>query len=270
MASLREGYVTANNTAWPPCVDLKRVPYRTKQYEILALNKDTMVWRDLTQQPAVVRKLYYGRGPISWWREHLFAFRVEREYHALSYLAKRGIACSEPVEWSRGYDAYLGHRYEVLTTKEIAHARDFGSLWHDENISFDEKFALLQQCMQLIRQMHDAGFYHGALYVRNILVQPAEAGRWVPYIIDTPKAVPCYKNLVGDPLTKVDLSHFMKTFDGVLSNAQLLETLASYGMENHAAQRFILHLHTYKETKHSRNKERAYASWRSLWVRKKA
>lgn len=269
LASFRPGYVTAKTQRWPASVDHQRVPYHTKHYDILALNKDTMVWRETQRTPAVVHKLYYGRGPISWWREHLFAFRVEREYQALSYLVARGVPCSKPVAWTRGVDPYLGHRYEVLSTVEIAHAVSFESLWHDGELSLEEKLPVLQQCMQLIRQMHEAGLHHGALYIRNILLQQTGAG-WQPFIIDTPRAVCCYKNLLGDPLAHIDLCHFLKPMLAPLTNEQLLAVLAAYGMDNHAGQRFILHLHTYGGGKHQRNKERAYATWRNLGVRKKA
>jgi len=269
IAHYRAGYVTAKTDGWPASVDRHRVPYHTKHYDILALNKDTMVWREVNQNPVVVRKLYYGRGPISWWREHLFAFRVEREYQALSYLAERGVPCSEPIEWTRGVDPYLGHRYEVLSTKEIPNAVTFESMWRDEELGLEGKLPVLKQCLQLIRQVHEAGLYHGALYIRNVMVQQTAEG-WQPFIIDTPKAVRCYKSLVGDNLARIDLCHFLKPLLAKLTNEQLLEILAAYGMENHAAQRFILYIHKYRGGKHQRNKERAYAMLRSLGVRENA
>jgi hypothetical protein len=86
-------------------------------YCVVSMSKDTFIWKGcLDDGTAAVFKLYYGRGPISWLREHLFRFRVQREYDTLTHLFEKGVPCNRLVYWSKGTSSNYGNRHERRTS----------------------------------------------------------------------------------------------------------------------------------------------------------
>lgn len=155
---------------WPNSINEDELILSTSDYEVLSRSSDTLIWRNskIAAPKQLIYKLYFGRGPISWIRFHLYKFRVQREFEALFYLEQKKVPASRPVAWKKGRNPKLGDRYEVLVTEEIPNAVPFIDLWQDASIKSRQKLQLLHQCMQLISQMHDAGLHHGAMYPRNI------------------------------------------------------------------------------------------------------
>lgn len=267
----RDGFVAVNKKSWPVTVDAKLLERSTSLYDVLVLDSDTLVWRSFKPTKAInhVSKLYYGRGMISWLREHLFAFRVEREYQALAYLANAGVPCSLPVSWTKGEDAALGGRFEVLTTVEIPNAISLAEIWNKDTFSQAQKLQCVNKALVLIRQMHEAGLHHGAMYIRNILFEQKESGALKAYIIDLPRAIACHESIVGDSLATIDLLHFIYPIHKELSADGVEAGLIAYGFNVAERAAFTKELKAYKPSKHRRNMERAYGTWRHLLISRK-
>ncbi len=263
----RKGFVPFQREGWPETINPEKIKRETAHYKVLDLSKETLIWVSEHGGERHVHKLYFGRGPISWLREHLFAFRVEREYLALDYLAKRGVPCSHPVSWTKGFSPELGGRVEVLSTVEVKNAISLDDIWKHPELTLSQKQQYLCESMVLIRRMHEAGLHHGAMYIRNILFEQEADELKAPRIIDVPRAIACYHCLVGDPLATIDLLQFFEPVAEALGETGLKEALTAYGLNAQEQQVFLQKLKHYRPTKHTRNKERAYGTWRSLFAK---
>lgn len=267
----RLGQQPTNFSLWPNSVDKHLINRNNPNYDVLALDSDTLIWRTefnaITEQPAAIHKLYFKRGIFSWVREHLFAFRVEREFRALFYLQEKDVPASIPLGWSKGKSKRLGGRFEVLSTQKIPNSIPFSDFWFSDRFSLADKLATLRAVILLIAQMHQVGFYHGALYARNILLSPQEDGSYAPFIIDVPRAVIFNKSLVGDKLAEVDLSHFVASIRKNLTKEVLLDALLTYGLKAKIAEDLVQKFCQQKaQNKHTRNWQRGYSVWREFFI----
>jgi len=253
----RIGYAEANTEKWPPNLTLNKDQHDGQDYQILACDRQTLIWRTRPPHtPMAIYKLYHHRGAVSWVREHLAQFRVEREFHALAYLYKNGISCSKPLLWMKGKKAEYGGRFEVLVTEEIANAVSLYE--YLKSPPYQGLQALLEACGHLVRQMHSKGVYHGALYTRNLLLGSDEEGHVTPYIIDMPKTVIYPFDIKDRTPGVIDLMNLTRTLQESKATEVCQWFLRAYGLPDSAISAFITKVTDFNPGKHTRNYHRAY------------
>jgi tRNA A-37 threonylcarbamoyl transferase component Bud32 len=264
----RNGFQPPQPETWPPALGLMHSEYTAQDYQVLAVDNEALIWRKrLADNTAAIIKLYHHRGAISWVREHLFQFRVEREFLTLNHLHHNGIACSKPLFWTKGKLPHYGGRFEALATEEIPNAVSL--LEYINTPVVDREFqTMLVECGILVRKMHACGVYHGALYSRNILIGGLDRITPHAYIIDTPKAIVYPFDLTATRLAEIDLMNLCCTLvdQGPLQGFEWF--LDGYGIIESARTSLIGHLSGYKPTRHTRNLHRAYSGLIKLTTRK--
>ena len=121
----------------------------------------------------------------------------EIEVHCAAY--RNGVAVPMPLGayWERRGPMYRGAI--AVARIEALHLLDFLSK------DGDGKVDALQRCGAALRQMHDAGFVHADLQIRNIMM--ADAG---PFIIDLDKARQCTR--VSPSAREINLVRLRRSF----------------------------------------------------------
>lgn len=174
--------------------------------------------------------MYRNRGGVSWLREKAFQFRVEREFLALQFLCREGIPCSVPLFWSFGHHPDHG-RWELLCMREIPSAESLPELvarGRQHEIDFAGLFALM-------RRMHRAGFHHGRMEPRDVLVAPAADGRARLHIIDTPHAMNFGADISSTAMARVDVREISLWARDLLGDEGCRSLLLNYGLNKAGA-----------------------------------
>jgi len=218
--------------------------------KMLDADNTTIIWMEQNTADKVpeVYKLYRNRGCISWQREKLYQFRVEREYNALLFLGDTGISCSTPVFWSFGEHSDHG-RYEILGMKMIPHATDLETLALTKRTD-EVDYEVVHR---LLKTMHEAGFYHGALHHRNILSSADTNGTTGYHIIDTPQAIRFPESIVGSRMAWIDMRQFSIHTASHLGSDRCRELLLVYGMSERQADKMLVDLRKGNKAKLTRN-----------------
>jgi len=264
----RKGFQPPQPETWPPALVLMHPEYAAQDYQVLAVDHQALIWRKrFADNTAAIIKLYHHRGAISWIREHLFHFRVEREFMTLNHLHLNGISCSKPLFWTKGKLPHYGGRFEALATEEIPNAVSLFEYINAPAIEHELQ-TLLVECGILVRKMHACGVYHGALFSRNILLGGVDRITPHAYIIDTPQAVVYPFDITGTRLAEIDLMNLCCTLIGHGAAQGFEWFLDGYGIIDSARSNFIGHLHGYNPTRHTRNLHRAYSGMMKLTARK--
>jgi hypothetical protein len=81
-----------------------------------------------------------------------------------------------------------------------------------------------------VRRMHDAGFVHGRLFWRNVLVRPVAGGPWEFYVLDT---APMRRHLLRRGLHRKtaamqDVASLMAAAPGILTGTEMLRFARCY------------------------------------------
>jgi hypothetical protein len=203
---------------------------------ILKLERDTVVWCDAvpSEGVSVVFKMYRNRDCVSVWRERAFRFRVEREYNSLHFLSRHDIPCSIPRYWTFGVHQDHG-RYEILCMDEIPNVTELVPEFPSRSPGWSALDRLkgtdFTALCGLIRRMHAAGFYHGRLDLRNILVGADDAGAPAYCIIDTPQAMVFPYDIWGTRTGWDDLRHFAAAMRRHLGPDACDSVLVRYGLD---------------------------------------
>jgi hypothetical protein len=87
--------------------------------------------------------------------------------------------------------------------------------------------------------MHAAGFYHGRLDLRNILVGADAAGAPAYYIIDTPQAMVFPYDIAGRRMGWDDLRHFAAAMRRHLGPDACDSALVHYGLDSAMRARML-------------------------------
>ena len=223
----RPGYRAGSTVLIPDRHELDGAPGTVPGCRVLKVERKSVVWR--CRHPAdgspVVFKMYRNRGGVSWLREQAFQFRVEREFQALQFLCREGLPCSVPLFWSFGRHPDHG-RWELLCMREIPAAESLPELvarGRQHEIDFAGLFAL-------VRQMHRAGFHHGRMEPRDVLVAPAEDGRGRLHIIDTPHAMAFGGDISDTAMARVDVREISLWARDLLGEEGCRVLLRHYGL----------------------------------------
>ncbi len=227
-ATQRRGFRELATIAVPPAAVLEPQAPPAAHFHILKLEPNTVVWIGSCTQGrgSAIYKMYRNRSAASWCREHAFRFRVEREFQSLSALVRYGIRCSVPDFWTFGRDADHG-RFEILCMCVIPEATPMNELvaaGRAREIDFSELY-------QLVRRMHQKGFYHGRLDLRNVLLGHDESGNPRSHIIDTPQAIEFPHDITGTKMAWMDLRQLTRDIKVRVGQEHCRPLLARYGMD---------------------------------------
>ena len=122
----------------------------------------------------------------------------EIEVHCAAYRSRVAVPLPLGAYWEQRGPMYRGAI--AVARLEAVHLLDFLS---GENGGREEA---LRSCGAALRQMHDAGFVHADLQIRNILISGGK-----PYIIDLDKARRCTR--VSPSAREVNLVRLRRSFD---------------------------------------------------------
>ena len=200
--------------------------------------------------PTIV-KTYRHRSAYDFCRESLTRFRAQREFEALSFLFDRRIPCSRPVGWGYGSDRESG-RFETLVTVEEPDV--IGLKDHLRSGTSDGSW--IEPVAELVRRAHEAGFYHGALAPRNILVRFGQQGSSC-FFIDTPKSLVFRRPVTGTRMAIHDLLVFLCEVNNVAGDTPVGRFLVLYGMGPSDIPRMVSRVKRYRAGRNTRNRMRA-------------
>jgi hypothetical protein len=256
------GYRSYPLPEWLGELERSGTSQRDSAYSLICADKDALVWfQRLEDDVRAVVKMYRHRGPISWWREKQFLFRVQREFEALAHLERSGIPCSRPLFWCYGHSADHG-RYEVLATREIVNAVQLDKFIRSQDDRAGD--AALRSVFEAVHRMHGSGLHHGALYPRNILLTENATEKPDVYIIDLPKAISFPYALPGTRMAEIDLLQLSLGVAGELGLDICAPLLKHYGMDEKSVSRFMDRLKRGEPSKLMRNLHRAECEVREL------
>lgn len=232
---------------------------------LIRADRETLLWsQHLDSGVRAVFKMYRQRGPISWWREKHFRFRVQREYDALTRLDRFGILCSRPLFWFWDSSSIHGH-FEVLVTREIPNAAPLDVFLQSRAPRIHE--VDLCPLYTTVARMHLSGLHHGALYASNILVSSGAAGQIEFHIIDVPKAMSFPFSIVGTRMAWIDLLSLSESVGRQIGHDRCLPLLERYGVDERSAMGLARCLKCYRPSRHTRNRYRAECGLRYLIAR---
>jgi tRNA A-37 threonylcarbamoyl transferase component Bud32 len=213
----------------------------------------TFIWKAvLPSGPSAIVKTYRRRSLYDFARETLTRFRAQREFEALSFLARNDIPCSRPVCWACGRDEVSG-RFESLVTFEATDTVGLKAYLRSGHA--DGRW--IGPAARLLRRAHDAGFYHGALAPRNILLRTGEARDDSCLFIDTPKSIVFPGSIVGTRMARHDLMTMLGEVRRVVGEGPVAEFLEAYGEAATAIAPLIADIGRYRPTRNTRNRMRA-------------
>jgi len=221
----------------------------------------TLLWEQNVQDVEAVIKVYCHRSFLTRWREKTFQFRVEREFEALSKLYRVNIPTSQPLFWGYGNCAQFG-RIEALAMRKIPNVIPLKEFLQKVDKKTDPlKFEIL---FQHIRQMHEAGIYHGALSPKNILVTASPATLPTFYIIDMAQSILFSKAITGAKFAWYDLLNIARGLKFYCQHVDIPPLLAHYGFSEAKIEAFTQSLNQYNPSKHTRNYLRGEFLFRRL------
>ncbi len=228
----RPGHHAGSTVRIPTGSELGEGAWGAPGCRVLKVERKSVLWRcqDPVDGSPVVFKMYRNRGGVSWLREKAFQFRVEREFQALQFLCRAGIPCSVPLFWSFGHHPHHG-RWELLCMREIQAAESLPELvagGRQHEIDFAGLFALL-------RRMHRAGFHHGRMEPRDVLVAPAEDGHPRLHIIDTPHAMAFGGDITFTTMARMEVREISLWAHRLLGEDACRSLLTHYGLDEAAA-----------------------------------
>jgi len=194
---------------------------------VLKHERETLIWRLALPlgEPGIV-KMYRRRGVLGRFRGRLLPFRVQREFDALSRLAKDGIPCSLPLLWGWGEAPEHGH-FELLLTREIA-----GAVSLKQHLATPGAPLRSEDWLVLfasLRRMHEGGVYHGALWPKNILLTRAADDTCQFHLIDLARAVCFPGTICGTSMARSDLLSLLYSLGRANAKLDAETMLRGYG-----------------------------------------
>ena len=167
--------------------------------KLIKEERNTVVWiTKLSGGERIVIKLYRHRGFLNALRSFVSKHRTRREYEFLGHLEAHRVTCTPARGWTHGYSPEHGF-FEVLATELVDDAVDLEVLLEqggrcDLRLLFEE-----------IRRMHECGFCHHALFVRNVLIVGADTANPLFAICDVPRSRIFPKSIVGTRMALFDV-----------------------------------------------------------------
>ena len=210
-------------------------PFKMDPDKIIKAEARCLIWTEqLANETSVVMKMYYRRGLANFIRGKILNFRVKREFRILEHLAGCGVACTLPLDWTFGYCKAYGF-YEILHTRQIPNTISLKTLLSSEAVT--DKNIDLGPLFQLVFSMHRCGVYHGALSIKNILVDPTGNPQLKFYSLDFARGWLFPGSIIGRQMAWFDLLKLVISVENHLSPGYCQPYLAQYGLEKGAIER---------------------------------
>jgi hypothetical protein len=187
--------------------------------------------------------LYVKRFHYPTWRHRLrwmFAgaffgpSRARQEYAALGRLRRAGIQAVRPVAYGERRVLHFV-RSCLLITEAVPDAISLATFIRRHAPaagSWDvrRRREIIASLAEHVRRMHDAGFVHGRLFWRNVLVRPVASGPWEFYVLDT---APMRRHLFRRGLHRKtaamqDIASLMAAAPGILTGTEMLRFARCY------------------------------------------
>lgn len=226
---------------------------RPAAHDVIKNEPRTLIFRGrLPSGMDVIVKTYRKRSAYDFFRESLTRFRAQREFDALVFLAEREIPCSIPIAWACGGDRHAG-RFETLVTIEETGVT--GLKDHLRSGRAGDRW--ISPVARLVRQGHAAGFYHGALAPRNVLLRLRGNRDPVCLFIDTPRSIVFPKSVTATRMARHDLLMLLCEVNNVAGETPLIPFLETYGLPVGQIPSMVSAIKNYHANRNTRNRMRA-------------
>ncbi len=183
-----------------------------------------------------------------------------REFYNLLKLRERGIPAVRPLVAAENRIFGFLER-QLLITERIADSDSLFDLAVQEKLDQDQLFSINRRLGNLVGRMHNAGFFHGDLFMRNILVgingsEPSfhfidcHQGRWTrlpgrAFAYD----LGCYEKWAATLFDEKTRGHF---FAGYLESRPVDNLEKMLRLTNRARQRIVLRRQKRKRKRHKK------------------
>ena len=214
--------------------------------EVVAWSRSTdTICIDLAENPRWRGAVYVKRYHYHWWRSRFKAmlrgtfFRKPRprgEYDALDVMRKLGIQAVRPIaDGERRLFHFVAKCFLITEAVPDSVSLSTFAIAVHENGSAQlppkRRHRLIGGLARRIRQMHDAGFVHGGLFWRNILLRNMPGGNFEFHFLDASPGKRVWRREVFQPdkiqdiaairtlastfCSKADMARFAKAYLGV-------------------------------------------------------
>jgi hypothetical protein len=222
--------------------------------EPIKVDRGTVVFAWPTGSEArMILKVYGRMGVFNWLRKQVVGYRARREFRALARLRAAGIDCCEPLLWGIGRSAEHG-LFEVLATREIPGAAPVTE--RAARLGSAERGEVLGRVFEQLARVHQAGFYHGAPYLSNVLLPIGpESGGIV--LLDLEKSVYFARDIRGSKMARFDLLNLVNSTLGCMGTGYAPGALARYGLAPEEIARVFAAVRGFRSSKFQRYRRRA-------------
>ena len=194
--------------------------------EPMKVDRGTVIFRwPVRERDRLIVKIYGEMGVLNWLRKQVVGYRARREFRTLWRLREAGIDCCEPMFWATGRSPEHG-LFEVVATREIPDAVPLPELL--PQLDPDARAETLGRLFESLARMHRAGVWHGAFFLRNVLLG---SDRAVPRIIDLEKSVVFRSDIRGTRMADYDLLCAVSSTFGTVGGGYARRALERYGLD---------------------------------------
>lgn len=187
--------------------------------------------------------LYVKRFHYPTWRHRLRwmfagaffgASRARQEYAALGRLREAGIQAVRPVAYGERRMLHFV-RSCFLITEAVPDAVSLAAFIRRQapaagSWDVHRRREIVASLAEHVRRMHDAGFVHGRLFWRNVLVRPVAGGPWEFYVLDTAPLRRHFfrRGLHRKTAAMKDVASLMAAAPGILTGTEMLRFARCY------------------------------------------
>jgi len=211
---------------------------------ILKQEPGTLVWRETLADGSEAAFKLYRRGLLAWLRCRLGSFRTWNEFRALQQLEALGVRCTSPLFWSQGHFDRHGWG-ELLATEWLASCRPLDEVLAEESGAGTR--INLEPLWTIVGRLHDAGFMHGTLLARNILVRGESAAPEV-FLLDLPRFHRFPYPIRGTRMARYDLLLLIHTLLRSRPATEVPQWLTVYGMTAEQQAEFIAQMRRFRNS----------------------
>ncbi|MHC1768398.1 MAG: lipopolysaccharide kinase InaA family protein [Verrucomicrobiia bacterium] len=167
------------------------------------------------------------------WRFWLRPSKALREYRNYGVFVRLGIACADRIACGEERDGLGRLRHAFLLTRTLSSVRPLSDYMKDACPARDNprssalRELVFGQVAKMLRRLHRAGFYHGDIHWRNILVEGVGEAPPKVWWIDCPRGGFDWTPLAARRRVK-DLAQLLAGSARLCSNTERLRFLKQY------------------------------------------
>jgi hypothetical protein len=202
----------------------------------------------------MILKVYGEMGALNWLRKQVVGYRAWREFRTLALLRAASVDCCEPLLWGTGHSPEYG-LFEVLATREIPCATTLQQ--QAASLAPAERAEMFARVFEQLACTHQAGVYHGAPYLSNVLLSTARVSASGIVMVDLEKSV-CYaRDIRGSRMASFDLLNLVNATEVCVGTRYARAGLVRYGLEDTTIERVLSAAAAYRSSKFQRYRRRA-------------